>query len=139
MVIRLPVDKIQKINHKLLAIKQCRKVTLKELQSLIGLLNFACGCVVPGRAFLRRLYDLTCGINHPHHFIRLNKEARADLSMWSTFMQSFNGRCMFLNDDWIEADQLHLYTDAASTIGCAAVFAQNGWLRNGMINLRTII
>ena len=39
-----------------------RKVTLVELQSLLGLLNFACKVIRPGRAFLRRLINLTCGL-----------------------------------------------------------------------------
>ena len=44
-----------------------QKVTLRELQSLIGLLNFACLVVVPGTAFLRRLINLTIGVKRPHH------------------------------------------------------------------------
>ena len=42
------------------------KVTLRELQSIIGLLNFTCSVVLPGRAFLRRLIDLSRGIQRPH-------------------------------------------------------------------------
>ena len=56
--------------------------TLKDLQSLLGLLNFCTKVVVPGRTFLRRLIDLTKGITRPSHHIRLNKEARADLACW---------------------------------------------------------
>ena len=104
MITKLPSDKIEKIKTKLIQKENRRKVTLKEIQSLIGLLNFACGCIVPGRAFLRRLYDLTRGVTNQNHFVRLNQEARADLKMWSTFIQSFNGRCMFLNDNWVDAD-----------------------------------
>ena len=43
------------------------KFTLRDLQSLVGLLNFATAVVLPGRAFLRRLFDLTRGIQEPHH------------------------------------------------------------------------
>ena len=32
-----------------------RKVILKQLQSLIGVLNVACSVITPGRAFRRRL------------------------------------------------------------------------------------
>lgn len=43
------------------------KLTVKELQSLIGLLNFACNIVSPGRSFLRRLIDLTMGIKKQYY------------------------------------------------------------------------
>lgn len=39
-----------------------KKVTLRQLQSLLGKLNFACRAVVPGRAFCRWLIDATVGV-----------------------------------------------------------------------------
>lgn len=65
MECRLPVDKIQKIQDKLHLFKKRKKVTLKDMQSIIGLLNFACSVVVPGRTFFRRLINLTCGLTNP--------------------------------------------------------------------------
>ena len=62
MEIRLPEDKLIKLREKLKIFKKRKKVTLEEIQSLIGLLNFACLVVQPGRAFLRRLIDLTIGL-----------------------------------------------------------------------------
>ena len=59
MEARLPHDKIQKCTTFISHFLRRKKVTLKELQSLIGLLNFACAVVRPGRAFLRRLIDRT--------------------------------------------------------------------------------
>ena len=73
---------------------------LQELQSLIGLLNFACSVVLPGRAFPRRLIDRTIGITTAHHIIRLLGEAKEDLRVWLTFLSSFNGRSFFLDDIW---------------------------------------
>lgn len=78
MECRLPVDKIQKIQDKLHLFKKCKKVTLKDMQSIIGLLNFAFSVKVPGRTFLPRLINLTCGLTNPKFFIWLNKESRAD-------------------------------------------------------------
>lgn len=49
MVARLPGDKVKKIHGLLTEFMIRKKATLKELQSLIGLLNFACRVVVPGR------------------------------------------------------------------------------------------
>ena len=52
---RLPTDKIETCIQCIASFLTRKKVTLKELQSLIGLLNFACSVVTPGCAFLRRL------------------------------------------------------------------------------------
>ncbi|CAH3137158.1 unnamed protein product, partial [Porites lobata] len=49
---RLPSEKIHKCRALLHQFAQKRSVTLRELQSLIGLLNFCCSVVTPGRAFL---------------------------------------------------------------------------------------
>ena len=61
MEARLPNDKITKTKTFLSDFLRRKKVSLKEAQSLIGLLNFTCSVVVPGRAFLRRLIDLSKG------------------------------------------------------------------------------
>ena len=93
-----------------------RSVCLKELQWLIGLLNFTCLVVVPGRAFLRRMIDLTKGVNKPHHHIHLSRGAKLDIMLWLRFLDDFNGR-----------SSLQLYTDAAGSIGFGAVFDRH-WL-----------
>ena len=51
--------------------------------------------VTPGRAFLRRLIDLTAGVTRPHHHIRFNNEAKNDIRMWLQFLDNFNGRAFF--------------------------------------------
>ncbi|MEW8547651.1 MAG: reverse transcriptase domain-containing protein, partial [Candidatus Thiodiazotropha sp.] len=126
MVSRLPEEKVLKIKNLLSVFSKRKKVTLRELQSLLGLLNFATGCVVPGRAFLRRLFDLTINVSHPNFYIKLNRKAKADLAAWELFMSGFNGKHVLLNDDWVPSDNLCLYTDAASTKGFAGVFG-NKW------------
>ena len=103
-------------------IKNRRTVKLNELQSLLGLLSFACSVIVPGRVFLRRLYNLTCGTHRPHHYVNVNKSAKLDMEAWFSFSENFNGRRFFVNDVWVSSDKLLLYTDASSTIGYAAVF-----------------
>ena len=56
---RLPQEKIDKCLCLISDFLTRKKVTLKEIQSLTGMLNFACSVVVPGRAFLRSFIDLT--------------------------------------------------------------------------------
>lgn len=69
MMSPLPPDKLEKCRTlvHVYQFSRCKKVTLQELQSLIGVLNFACLVVVPGRAFLRRLIDLTIGVKKPYY------------------------------------------------------------------------
>ncbi|KAK3101174.1 hypothetical protein FSP39_001529 [Pinctada imbricata] len=123
MEIRLPLDKLQNIRNKLSWAKQKKKLTLQEIQSIVGLLNFACSVVTPGRTFLRRLIDLTRGLQKPHHRRRLDKEAKADLEAWSLFVEHFNGKALFLDDKWLTSKTLHLYTDA-SGIGLGGILGE---------------
>ena len=76
MEVRLPLDNDLKIKNSLFEMRVRRKVTLRELQLLIGLLNCAYCDVQPDRTFLRRLIARTKGIQQPHFHIRLNKESR---------------------------------------------------------------
>lgn len=82
MECRLPQEKVEKIKNKLKEFQGKSKTSLREIQSLVGLLNFACSGVVPGRAFLHRLINLTCNISNPFHSISLNEESQADINMW---------------------------------------------------------
>lgn len=122
MVSRLPMDKLDKCRNLVRLFSNRKKVALRELQSLIGVLNFACLVVVPGRAFLRRLIDLTIGIEKPHYLIRFNKEVRADLTMWLHFLDNFNGKSVLFPEEWESSDITRLFTDASGLLGFAAVF-----------------
>ena len=77
--------------------------------------------VVPGRAFLRRFIDLTCGVSNPSHFIRFNCETRSDPQMWSLFIEHYNGRSVILPVLFSSSDKELLFTDASSSIGFAGV------------------
>ena len=104
-----------------------KKITLRELQSLIGLLNFTCSVIVHGQTFLRRLIDLTVGVKCPRYFIPLNQETKSDLKLWHTFLESYNGRSFFLDYNWPSSTKLHLYTDAPGSLGYGTVFGSH-WL-----------
>ena len=88
----IPEEKLQKCRSLLTEFLSRRSVCIKELQSLIGLLNFTCLVVVPGRAFLRRLIDLTKGAGKPHYHIRISQGARLDLDMWLRFFLMMFGK-----------------------------------------------
>ena len=127
MEARLPQDKLCKCTTLIQLFLQRKKVSLRELQSLVGLLNFTCSVVVPGRTFLRRMINLTVGIRRPTHLIRLTRAVKADLKLWLDFLTNYNGKSFFLDFHWLSSTHLHLYTDASGSLGYGAVFGRK-WL-----------
>ena len=119
---RLPGVKVKKMQSTIEGIRKCCSISLRQLQSVIGLLNFACRVIPPGIAFLCRLINLTIAISKPSHHVRLNSESRADLAAWHCFLSSYNGVTMLIDSKCISSESMKLYTDAASTQGFAAVF-----------------
>ena len=113
---RWPLDKIEKCLSQIAEFMSKSKVTLRQLQSLPGLLSFACSVVVPGRAFLRRLNDLTIGFFKPHHHIRLTNEAKRDLTVWRSFLAHFNGVSFSHSEKWVSNSYLKLHTDSAGSL-----------------------
>jgi len=86
MEARLPADKVERIQTSLASFQRRKSCTLKELQSLIGTLNFACRVVPPGRPFLQRMIELTRNISQPHHHVKLSSGFFKDLLTWQQFI-----------------------------------------------------
>ena len=87
MEVRLPLDKLHKCRDLIQTCCQRPKLTLRNLQSIFGTLIFSCAVIMPGRAFLRRLIDLTIGVSKPFHFTRNTKQVRDDLQLWGSFLK----------------------------------------------------
>ena len=76
MECRLPEDKVVALKAEVKGMVGVRKVRLKELQSLLGKLNFACRILPMGRVFCRRLSASTAGVVAPTHFVSLQKNTQ---------------------------------------------------------------
>ena len=122
MEARLPEEKLQKCRIWVSVACSSKKMKLRDIWKLLGLLNFTCKVVVPGRAFLRRLHNITRGIDKPHYHVLINKESKADLKAWQLFLESFNGKALYSFQPWVNSDCLHLFTDAAQSRGYGALF-----------------
>ena len=123
---RLPEDKLTKCQGLISEMLGSKKVRLRKLQSLLGLLNFTLSVVLPGRAFLRRMYDLTIKITKPHHYIKITNDVREDLRMWLSFLKHFNGKSFFHTSALLSSCKLQLHTDASGSVGYGAIFG-NSW------------
>ena len=123
--LRLPRDKLCRL-RELLRLWGTKKVcTRKELESLLGHLSHAATVVRPGRTFLRQLFSLMKAARAPHHYVRLNAGARADLTWWYHFLQAWNGSSFFP----LPAPSAHIYSDASGSFGCGAFLAGVGWFQ----------
>ena len=117
MLALLPTDKLDRARTLLQTWRKRSSCQLKELLSLIGILQFACRVIAPGCTFLRRLIALTCGMKQPYHFVRLNAGSNKDLSMWELFLTHFNGISHVPESEQTPSPSLQLFTDAAGSIG----------------------
>ena len=126
MQAKLPQDKLLKCHKNIQLLP--KRVKHIRLQSIIGLLNFACRVIAPHRAFLRRSIDLTQHGNRPHHFIKLTRETKEDLRTWLAFLKLHNGVTIFPEAAWTEDHVLNLYTDAASRHGFGGVLGRSWFL-----------
>ena len=95
-MVSIPWDKVEKGKALISNVpsKENKRITVAQLQRVTGFLNFLCRCVVPGRAFTRRLYSFMGGNKlKPHHHIRVNSEMRRDLEMWLIFLDHPSSFC----------------------------------------------
>ena len=112
----IPEDKVKRALELIEFVlnKANKKITVLQAQKLCGFLNFLCRCVVPGRAFLTRLYVLTPTKLKPHHHVRITQENRLDLKVWKQFLQSPEVYCRpFIDYTSLSALDIDMYSDAS--------------------------
>lgn len=124
MQVRLCTDKLAAIQHKLRSCAAKRSVLRRELQSLAGLLAWACRVVYGGRTFMRRILDAAHSPGGKGGHIKLGAEARADVGWWQSNLPRFNGTAVILpakaTAPW------EFQTDAEST-GAIGIFLKGGY------------
>ena len=126
----IPKDKVIKARELICEMlnKRSKKTTLHKLQKLCGTLNFLGKSIVPGRAFTRRLYPTNIQNMKKHHHLNITGEMRADLTMWFTFLNQPNvfSRKFFEFDQNLTSQELEMYTDASTTLGCGG-YHKSDW------------
>ncbi|CAG2189329.1 unnamed protein product [Mytilus edulis] len=113
LIMRLPNEKLVKLSQKIRDTLDSSKITLKDMQSLLGLLNFACKVVAPGRTFCRRLINSTIGVRKSYFKIRVNKQMKADLEVWLDFLKQYNGVTV-ITDNGLSGGTISSYISGVS-------------------------
>ena len=123
--LRLPSDKLARLQVMVRQWLDRRSCTRCELESLTGHLAHAATVIRPGRIFLRPLFALIATAAKPHHYVHLNLSVRADLRWWLHFLQSWNGSSFFPPP----LPSVHVYSDASGSFGCGAFSRPHGWFQ----------
>ena len=116
-ILCLPREKLDRLRADLqrrTGRKTCRR---RQLESLIGLLHYACRVVRPGRSFLRHMIALLQHAHCPYHHIRLTKQFSADVAWWRTFIVMWNGVGIFPP---MAQPTVEFTSDASGNWGCGA-------------------
>ncbi len=127
MMASLPKEKLITYRDHIEVVMKQKKIRMKELQSIIGQLQYATCVVTPGKAFRKRLINLTIGHTKPHNFISLKQEAILDLKMWKLFQEKYNGKSFLNSPSLANANRINLFSDA-SKLGFGATYCSN-WIQ----------
>jgi hypothetical protein len=122
----LPDDKLAALLSLLQAFADRESATKREIESLIGKLNFAATVVHGGRTFLRRMIDLIAPVEDHDAVVSLSTDFKADVQWWHDFAADWNGKEMMVDDTPI--GQSRFVTDA-SGYGVCAVFDGRFFIR----------
>lgn len=126
MLVRIPLEKIYKLKLGIQYIQSSKKIKVKDLESIVGLMAFCARAIPSARAFSRRFYDVISSVNFrkPYFFVRINQEIKEDARVWGEFLGEFNGECYLPNRLWLSNDVIELFTDSAGNalLGCGAYF-----------------
>ena len=94
--LRLPEEKIQRLQSLLNQWHSKSKHTRGELEKLLDHLSHTATVIQPGRIFLRELFTLLHSVKGPDYFFAWpNKGAKTDLAWWRCFLQNWNGSSFF--------------------------------------------
>lgn len=127
MEARLPPDKLSSYSDDVATLAKRSSITLRQLKSVIGKLTFTTSVIPSGRAFLRRLHNLTIGHNHPNATISLSHSAKKDLTMWSTFLAEHNGCTLIRPLSHVTSEEIALCADSSKT-GFGATYGSS-WIQ----------
>jgi hypothetical protein len=117
MEARLPQDKLAFLRETLDDWLSKKAVHLRELQALIGFLQFASQVIPHSQAFIRRLINFSMTFQSPFSTRHIPAYAFADVVWWRSFAFAWNG-VRLISPSY---PTLHVYTDASGTKGIGGI------------------
>ena len=120
LILEIPIDKLRDIRQILLLWRNRKSAKLRDIQSLVGKLNFLATCVRPGRIFMCRLLNWLREVYDQSGFINVPIFVQKDINWWLTFLPSYNGISMMMYEEWSKPDEI--FSSDACMTGCGGWF-----------------
>lgn len=119
-ILRIMAVTPQRIEETLYLLEEWRFkpfATKKQLQSIIGKLQFMAKCVHPGRVLISRLLNKLREMKD-NHVTELDSDTRADLRWWYIYLPQFSGVTLIKSSNLVELG-LDLASDSSLIAGGA--------------------
>ena len=110
--LRLPAAKLGELKLELSAWLVKSSCSKQELLSLAGLLSFAPKLVLPGRMFVRRLFNAVADMTFMDKQVAVPQETTENIHWWPACCKEWNGRELFIDPNWTQASEVSLWTEA---------------------------
>ena len=105
LVLEIPDDKLKDIHRILLCWIDKIFAKLKEIQSLVGKLNFIASCVKPDRIFMSRLLNWLRDVYGQSSNISVPTLVQKDIKWWLSVLPLYNGISMMC-EEWCRSDDI---------------------------------
>lgn len=117
MTVEVTPDRLLEIKRLIDQWLNKESVTLKQIQSLLGKLNFVAACVKPSRIFVSRLLNWLRSIYHSSDFYHsIPDYVKKDLEWWHRFLPLYNGISMMEFEQWSAPDAI--FSSDSCLCGC---------------------
>jgi len=106
MTVEVTPERLVEISQLVKVWLQKREASLRELQSLIGKLNFVAACVRAGRVFISRLIKWLKELygRSSHVCVKIPGFVKKYLEWWNIFLCTYNGISVMYDDNWSRPD-----------------------------------
>jgi len=118
MTMEVTPDRLVEINELAVTWLDKKFATVKEVQSIIGKLNFVAKCDKPARLFICRMLNFLRSMPKKGQ-TKVPIEFSDDIRWWLKFLPKFNGISIISLETWSKPDEL-IASDAC-LVGCGAV------------------
>ena len=117
MVMKVLPERIQELMNLLQTWRHKETTNRRQLESLLGKLQFISNCVRQGRIFVSRLLGFLKSMNDRQRWYRIPDEVRQDLRWWYLYLPTFNGQGILWYTDVEQIDTLLTMDSSLKGIG----------------------